>query len=167
VDVITGIIKANFPSRIAFRVSSKYDARTILDGVGAEHLLGMGDMLFVPPGGSKQTRLHGAYITESEIARIVKFLSDQAKPTYNEEILKPVEGSEAGMGEGDDEALDEFYDMAVRQVVETKRVSISSIQRQFRIGYNRAARIVELMERQGVVSTANGQGQRQVLAGEI
>lgn len=166
VDVITGIIKANFPSRIAFRVSSKYDARTILDGVGAEHLLGMGDMLFVPPGGSKQTRLHGAYITESEIARIVKFLSDQAKPSYNEEILKPVEGSEMGAGENDED-MDEFYDMAVRQVVETKRVSISSIQRQFRIGYNRAARIVELMERQGVVSTANGQGQRQVLAGEI
>ncbi len=168
VDVITGIIKANFPSRIAFRVTSRHDSRTILDGNGAEHLLGMGDMLFVPPGANRVTRLHGAYISEKEIVRIVEFLKAQVKPVYNEEILKAPEGSEMGVLGGEDgEGLDEFYDRAVQIVSETKRVSISSIQRQFRIGYNRAARIVELMEQQGVVSSPNGQGQRQVLAGEI
>lgn len=164
VDVITGIIKANFPSRISFKVTSKHDSRTILDTVGAEHLLGMGDMLFMPPGLSQQMRLHGAFVTEKEIAHIVKFLKDQAKPVYNEEILAPVEDSaENGPGGINSEDMDEFYDHAVQEVSQTKRVSISSIQRKFRIGYNRAARIVELMEQQGVVSAPNGQGQRQVL----
>ncbi|MCP5464044.1 MAG: DNA translocase FtsK 4TM domain-containing protein [Deltaproteobacteria bacterium] len=165
VDVITGIIKANFPSRIAFRVTSKHDSRTILDTVGAEHLLGMGDMLFVPPGSSKMTRLHGAYISEHEIVRIVDFLKGQAKPMYNEEILRQPEPGEPGAEPSED--FDEYYDQAVRRVCEAKRVSISSIQRQFRIGYNRAARIVEQMEEQGVVSPPNGQGQREVLVDAI
>lgn len=162
VDVITGIIKANFPARIAFRVTSKHDSRTILDCNGAERLLGMGDMLFAPPGSSKLIRLHGAFISEEEITRIGEFLKKQAKPRYNEEILKNV--PEGNGLEADDEDLDEFYEQAVRQVCETRRVSISSIQRQFRIGYNRAARIVEQMEHRGVVSSPNGQGQRDVLA---
>jgi S-DNA-T family DNA segregation ATPase FtsK/SpoIIIE len=164
VDVITGIIKANFPARISFKVTSKHDSRTILDTVGAEHLLGMGDMLFMPPGLSQQTRLHGALVTEKEIAHIVNFLKEQAKPVYNEEILVPIEESSGnGIGGAGSEDIDEFYDHAVQEVSQTKRVSISSIQRKFRIGYNRAARIVELMEQQGVVSAPNGQGQRQVL----
>lgn len=162
VDVITGIIKANFPSRISFKVTSKHDSRTIMDGVGAEHLLGNGDMLFMPPGISQQTRLHGAFVTEKEINHIVNFLKQQAKPIYNEEILAPVAGDgEDGKNHPDD--LDEFYDEAVSEVLQVKRVSISSIQRRFRIGYNRAARLVEQMEQQGIVTAANGQGQRQVL----
>jgi S-DNA-T family DNA segregation ATPase FtsK/SpoIIIE len=172
VDVITGIIKANFPSRISFKVSSRHDSRTILDGQGAEHLLGMGDMLFVPPGTSRQVRLHGAYIGEKEITNIVNFLKDQAKPTYHEDILNAVEnpepeGSSENGAEGGAREYDEYYDQAVALITKTKRVSISSVQRQFRIGYNRAARIVEKMEEEGVVSGANGQGQREVLVGEM
>lgn len=164
VDVITGIIKANFPSRISFKVSSRHDSRTILDNIGSEQLLGHGDMLFVPPGSSQPTRLHGAYISEEEISKIVKFLKDQAKPVYNDEILKPVDEVSADGTPVSAEDLDELYDEAVREVIESNRVSISSVQRKFRIGYNRAARLVEMMERQGIVSTANGQGQRQVIA---
>lgn len=165
VDVITGIIKANFPARMSFRVTSKHDSRTILDHVGAEHLLGMGDMLFVPPGKSKMDRLHGAFVSEKEIMRIVEHVKAQAQPAYNEEILKepePVAGAEGGP-----EEFDELYDQAVRIVCESNRVSISGIQRQFRIGYNRAARIVEQMESQGIVSSPNGQGARQVLVEAI
>ncbi len=165
VDVITGIIKANFPSRISFKVTSKHDSRTIIDTVGAEHLLGMGDMLFIPPGTSRMTRLHGAYISEDEITRVVEFLKEQVKPVYNEEILKQPE-TESGSPDGEEDH-DEFYDSAVRFVSEAKRVSVSSIQRQFRIGYNRASRIVEQMETQGIVSAPNHQGQRQVLVDEI
>lgn len=162
VDVITGIIKANFPSRIAFKVTSKHDSRTIMDGVGAEHLLGMGDMLFIPPGSSAPRRLHGAYVTEEEIGKIVKFLKEQAKPVYNEEILTPVENDPNSPGTSSED-FDEHYDEAVREVLKSKRVSISSVQRKFRIGYNRAARIVEQMEEQGIVTPPNGQGQRQVI----
>lgn len=166
VDVITGIIKANFPSRIAFKVTSKHDARTILDSNGAESLLGQGDMLFQPPGASSVMRMHGALISEKEIVRIVNFLKEQARPVYNEEILTPPIEEGEGFGASDGEK-DEFYDLAVRLVCEAKRVSISSIQRQFRIGYNRAARLVEDMEKTGVVSAPNHQGQRQVLVGQI
>jgi len=162
VDVITGIIKANFPSRISFRVTSKHDARTILDQVGAEHLLGMGDMLFVPPAVSKPLRLHGAYISETEITRIVDFLKNQAAPQYHEEILEEPDPEDSDEFEED---FDEYYDRAVQRVCESRKVSISSIQRHFRIGYNRAARIVEQMESQGVVSKPNGQGQREVISG--
>lgn len=165
VDVITGIIKANFPSRVAFRVTSKHDARTILDTNGAENLLGMGDMLFIPPGSSKRLRLHGAFLSEDEIMRIVTFLKKQAKPTYFEEILSQPEGAdEYGFSQAD---FDEYYDQAVRSVCESRKVSISSIQRMYRIGYNRAARIVEQMESQGIVSKPNGQGQREVLVSDI
>ena len=164
VDVITGLIKANFPSRIAFRVTSKHDARTIMDTMGAEHLLGMGDMLFVPPGSSKMARIHGAFISEDEISRIVEFLKKQATPCYHEEILEQQEPDISAIAE---EEIDELYDQAVQVVCENKRVSISSIQRQFRIGYNRAARIVDQMELQGVVSAPNHQGQREVLAGTV
>jgi DNA segregation ATPase FtsK/SpoIIIE, S-DNA-T family len=163
VDVITGLIKANFPSRISFRVTSKHDARTILDTVGAEHLLGMGDMLFIAPGSSKLLRIHGAFISEKEIIRIVDALKKQAKPCYQEEILEEPEMLEGENGADD---YDEYYDQAVRVVCDNGRVSISSIQRQFRIGYNRAARIVEQMEHQGIVSSPNGQGQREVLANQ-
>lgn len=166
VDVITGIIKANFPARIAFKVTSKHDARTILDTQGAENLLGMGDMLFSSPGSGKILRLHGALISETEIMRIVDFLKKQARPDYQEQkILAPVAGDNDEDGSGEEN--DEFYDQAVQIVTESRRVSISSIQRQFRIGYNRAARIVEQMEQDGIVSPPNGQGQRQVLANEI
>lgn len=163
VDVLTGVIKANFPARISFKVSSKHDSRTILDTVGSEHLLGAGDMLFIPPGTHGMTRVHGAYITESEIGRIVDFLKTQAKPVYDESILKPIEaeaGSEGGMPEEENDAL---YDQAVALVSETRQASISMIQRRFRIGYNRAARMVEKMESEGIVSSPSGSGSRQVL----
>jgi len=162
VDVITGIIKANFPARIAFKVTSKHDSRTIMDTVGAEHLLGQGDMLFTPPGASKMIRLHGAFVSEDEILKIVSYLKEQAEPIYNEEILASTE-SEEGSVAINPEDLDEFYDQAVREVARTKRVSISGIQRRFRIGYNRAARIVEQMQEEGVVSAPNAKGHREVL----
>ncbi|EKD51239.1 MAG: hypothetical protein ACD_62C00301G0001, partial [uncultured bacterium] len=130
----------------------------------AEHLLGMGDMLFVPPGSSKMARIHGAFISEDEISRIVEFLKKQATPCYHEEILEQQEPDISAIAE---EEIDELYDQAVQVVCENKRVSISSIQRQFRIGYNRAARIVDQMELQGVVSAPNHQGQREVLAGTV
>ncbi len=164
VDVLTGVIKANFPSRISFKVSSKHDSRTILDTVGSEHLLGAGDMLFIPPGISRLIRVHGALITEPEIARVVDFLKKQAKPIYDESILKPIE-SEAVEGEGGsgDEETDALYDQAVSIVAETRQASISMIQRKLRIGYNRAARMIEKMESEGIVSPPSGAGHRQVL----
>lgn len=164
VDVITGIIKANFPSRIAFKVSARHDARTIMDNIGAEQLLGQGDMLFVPPGSSQPQRLHGAFISEEEIVKVVRFLKAQAKPVYNEEILESVDECAADGTPLTSEDLDELYDEAVREVIQSNRVSISSVQRRFRIGYNRAARLVEMMEQQGIVTAPNGQGLRQVVS---
>lgn len=161
VDVITGIIKANFPSRIAFKVTSKHDSRTILDSIGAEHLLGNGDMLFIPPGLSKQTRVHGAFVSDQEIQRVVAHTKQQAKPIYNEEIMNmkvPVEGVVGG-----DEESDELYDQAVAIVTETRQASISMVQRRLRIGYNRAARLVEQMEAEGIVSAPMGSKGREVL----
>lgn len=165
VDVITGIIKANFPARISFKVSSKHDARTVLDTIGSERLLGAGDMLFIPPGSSRMIRAHGAFITETEVGRIVDFLKKQGKPVYDESILKPIEGSEGTGLPGDmgEEENDELYDQAVRLVAETRQASISMIQRRLRIGFNRAARMIEKMEAQGVVSSPNSSGNRQVL----
>lgn len=160
VDVLTGIIKANFPARISFQVSSKVDSRTILDTIGAEHLLGMGDMLFLPPGSSKLKRIHGALVSPGEIKRIVDFLKDQGKPLYDESILEEKKAREA---EGDEEDFDEKYDEAVAFVAETGQASISLIQRRFRIGYNRAARIVEKMEEQGIVGPSDGVKPREVL----
>ncbi|MBM2839191.1 MAG: cell division protein FtsK [Deltaproteobacteria bacterium] len=162
VDVLTGVIKANFPTRISFQVSSKVDSRTILDANGAETLLGSGDMLFLPPGTSKLTRIHGAYVSDREIRDVVSFLKKQGTPAYDEEILKVKE--EAGSSEGKMEDLDEKYDEAVSYVIEAGEASISKIQRKFKIGYNRAARIVEKMEEEGLLAHSDGTGRpREVL----
>jgi S-DNA-T family DNA segregation ATPase FtsK/SpoIIIE len=165
VDVLTGIIKANFPARISFQVTSKVDSRTILDTIGAEHLLGAGDMLFLPPGSSKLTRIHGAFVSSGEINRIVEFLKKQGKPSYDSSILLEVK-KEKEEAAGDDE-YDEKYDEAVAFVAETGQASISLIQRRFRIGYNRAARIVEKMEEEGVVGPSDGVKPREVLVKKI
>jgi S-DNA-T family DNA segregation ATPase FtsK/SpoIIIE len=160
VDVITGLIKANFPSRISFRVSSGHDSRTIISTHGAENLLGMGDMLILPPGTSDLTRVHGAYVDEDEICEIVNFLKTQGVPEYRDEILKPRDDDD---GEFDDAEKDEMYDKAVQIVADAQVCSISMLQRRLRIGYNRSARIVEIMEKQGVVGKANGVNKREVL----
>jgi S-DNA-T family DNA segregation ATPase FtsK/SpoIIIE len=165
VDVLTGIIKANFPARISFQVTSKVDSRTILDTVGAEHLLGAGDMLFLPPGSSKLTRIHGAFVSSAEIKRIVEFLKKQEKPSYDSSIVLEVKKEKEAAGE--DEEYDEKYDEAVAFVSETEQASISLIQRRFRIGYNRAARIIEKMEEQGVVGPSDGVKPREVLIKKI
>ncbi|MBK9071917.1 MAG: DNA translocase FtsK 4TM domain-containing protein [Myxococcales bacterium] len=168
VDVITGLIKANFPSRIAFHVTSKIDSRTILDQNGAEALLGAGDMLFSDRGAAPQ-RLHGCYVDEEEIHQVVNFLKTQARPVYNLDILKPRDeegdggiGGDAG-GAGGGKGEDEMYDRAVAVVTQSRNASISWVQRQLRIGYNRAARIVEEMEKQGVVSPPDHTNKREVL----
>ncbi|OGV98092.1 MAG: hypothetical protein A3I04_04785 [Nitrospinae bacterium RIFCSPLOWO2_02_FULL_39_110] len=164
VDVLTGIIKANFPSRISYQVSSRVDSRTILDSVGAERLLGKGDMLFMPPGTSKLQRIHGAYVSEGEIKRVVEFLKKQQKPVYVDSILKPKVKEEA---EEEGEDLDELYDQAVALVAKTRQASISMVQRRLRIGYNRAARLIEMMEKQGLVGPADGAKPREVYVRDI
>ncbi len=160
VDVITGLIKANFPSRVSFRVSSGTDSRTILGTIGAENLLGMGDMLILPPGTSDLTRVHGAFVEDEEILKVVEFLKTQGTPVYDEEILKPREEEMDDVGEDE---KDEVYDQAVAVVAEAQTCSISMLQRKLRIGYNRSARIVEIMEKEGVVGPANGVNKREVL----
>ena len=167
VDVITGLIKANFPSRIAFSVASKIDSRTILDQCGAEALLGAGDMLFTDRGAAPQ-RLHGCYVDEDEIQRVVAFLKTQGRPVYNLDILKPRDDDGDAQGElalpgGGGKADDDMYDKAVYIVTTTRNASISWVQRQLRIGYNRAARLVEEMEKQGVVSAPDHTNKREVL----
>ncbi|MDA3970365.1 MAG: DNA translocase FtsK 4TM domain-containing protein [Desulfobulbaceae bacterium] len=163
VDVLTGLIKANFPTRMSFKVSSKIDSRTILDISGAENLLGLGDMLFLPPGTASLQRIHGAYITEKETERIVDFLKRQGPVAYDEEVIKSVE-RETSSGVGDSDAeYDEKYDEAVAIVCELGTASISGVQRRLRIGYNRAARIIETMEREGLVGPADGAKPRKVL----
>ena len=166
VDVLTGIIKANFPARISFQVTSKVDSRTILDTIGAEHLLGAGDMLFLPPGSSKLTRLHGAFVSSPEIKRVVEFLRKQGKPSYDPSILAEVKKEKEAAG-GEEDEYDEKYDEAVAFVAEAGQASISLIQRRFRIGYNRAARIVEKMEAEGVVGPSDGIKPREVLVKKI
>lgn len=163
VDVLTGVIKANFPSRVAYKVSSKTDSRTILDRNGAELLLGKGDLLFLPPGTSKLTRIHGAYVSEEEVQRVADFLKRQASPVYDDTLLEPPPGSEGSDSEEDWE-MDEKYDDAVALVTKTGHASISMIQRRLRVGYNRAARMVEVMEREGVVGPTDGVKPREVLA---
>ena len=165
VDVLTGIIKANFPARISFQVTSKVDSRTILDTIGAEHLLGSGDMLYLRPGSSKLTRLHGAFVSSAEIKRVVDFLKKQGTPSYDSTILQETR-KEKETGDMEDE-YDEKYDEAVAFVTEIGQASISLIQRRFRIGYNRAARIVEKMEEEGVVGASDGVKPREVLARKI
>jgi S-DNA-T family DNA segregation ATPase FtsK/SpoIIIE len=160
VDVLTGIIKANIPARISFQVSSRTDSRTILDANGAEALLGAGDMLILPPGTAKLQRIHGAYTSESEIRRLTDFLRKQRKPDYDDTILNYTDKTEELDIEDD---IDEKYDEAVQIVMETRRASISMLQRRLRVGYNRAARMIEMMERQGLVSETDGVKPREVL----
>ncbi len=160
VDVITGLIKANLPSRISFRVSSKIDSRTILDSNGAEQLLGRGDMLFLPPASSRHIRLHGPYISEQESARLASFLRKQGKPSFNEMIT--ADDKKAG-GDETEYERDELYDDAARIVVESGQASISYLQRKMRIGFSRAARLVDMMEAEGLVSQAAGGKAREVL----
>jgi S-DNA-T family DNA segregation ATPase FtsK/SpoIIIE len=168
VDVITGLIKANFPSRMAFQVASKIDSRTILDQQGAENLLGMGDMLFTDRGQALR-RVHGALVTDTEIKRMVDFLKLQGQPVYDMDILKP-RGDEEGGEEGGalaEEGDDPLYDQAVRLVCETRLASVSMIQRRLQVGFNRASRMVERMEREGIVGAPNGSKPREVLAQAI
>ncbi|KLD62508.1 DNA translocase FtsK 4TM domain-containing protein [Dyella japonica] len=167
VDVITGLIKANIPTRVAFQVSSKIDSRTILDQMGAESLLGQGDMLFLPPGTGYPQRIHGAFVADEEVHRIVAHLKLYGEPDYKDEILAgpPSEGSgDLLTEEGGDAELDPLYDEAAAFVLRSRRASISFVQRQFRIGYNRAARLVEAMEAAGLVSSMGINGQREVIA---
>lgn len=162
VDVLTGIIKANFPTRISFQVSSKVDSRTILDTIGAEHLLGEGDMLFLPPGVARITRIHGAYISEEEVKKVTSFLKTQMKPDYDESIRSKVAESEVEAAENLE--LDEKYDEAVELVAKTGQASISMLQRKLRVGYNRAARMIEAMEQEGIVGPSDGVRPREVFA---
>ncbi|UJD88637.1 cell division protein FtsK [Rahnella aquatilis] len=165
VDVITGLIKANIPTRIAFTVSSKIDSRTILDQGGAESLLGMGDMLYMAPNSSIPVRVHGAFVRDQEVHAVVQDWKARGRPKYIESIVSGGDDGEGGgLGLDGDEELDALFDQAVAFVVDKRRASISGVQRQFRIGYNRAARIVEQMEAQGIVSTPGHNGNREVLA---
>ena len=173
VDVITGLIKANIPTRIAFQVSAKVDSRTILDQMGAEQLLGHGDMLFLQPGTSVPVRVHGAFVSDAEVHRVVGALKGAGPPVYVQEILDgpsapipglPGEAGEGGDGEGGDGEQDPLYDQAVRIVVESRKASISGVQRRLKIGYNRAARMIETMESAGLVGPLQSNGSREVLA---
>ena len=171
VDVITGLIKANIPSRIAFQVSAKVDSRTILDQMGAEHLLGHGDMLYLGPGVSTPCRVHGAFVADHEVHKVVKNLKQMGKPTYLEGILEGTaivdgmtDGGGATLDAGAGAESDPFYDQAVRIVTETRRASISGVQRRLKIGYNRAARMLEEMEHAGVVGPLQSNGSREVVA---
>jgi S-DNA-T family DNA segregation ATPase FtsK/SpoIIIE len=162
VDVLTGLIKANFPCRISFRVASKIDSRTVLDCNGAEQLLGEGDMLFLPPGTSRLIRLHGGYISEKEIQKVTDFLKSQAQPEYQEEVLVEKDKAESTIVEiGDLE--DEFYQEAARFVVDTGRASTSLLQRRLRIGYGRAARLLDMMQHEGLIGPPDGSKAREVL----
>ncbi len=160
VDVLTGIIKANFPARISFQVSSKVDSRTILDTIGAEHLLGDGDMLFLPPGVARLTRIHGAYVSEEEVKHVTDFLKKQRKPDYDTTILSNIAAEESP--EAKDSELDEKYNEAVDVVLKTGQASISMLQRKLRVGYNRAARMIEAMETEGIVGPSDGVRPRDV-----
>jgi S-DNA-T family DNA segregation ATPase FtsK/SpoIIIE len=168
VDVITGLLKANIPTRIAFQVASKVDSRTILDQSGADALLGQGDMLYLPPGGGVPVRVHGAFVSDDEVHRVVSYLKTQGEPNYIEGILQggvldgeadAAAGAEGGGGgEGDS-----MYDQAVAVVLQHKRASISLVQRHLRIGYNRAARLLEQMEQSGLVSAMGHNGNREII----
>jgi S-DNA-T family DNA segregation ATPase FtsK/SpoIIIE len=165
VDVITGTIKANFPTRISFQVTSKIDSRTILGEGGAEQLLGRGDMLYMA-GGGRVTRVHGPFVTDEEVERVVSALKARAEPDYIEEITEDDKGGGLDLADGDDDggSGDQLYDQAVALVCRERKASTSFVQRHLQIGYNRAARIIERMEQEGVVGTANHVGRREVLA---
>ncbi|HPK32644.1 MAG TPA: DNA translocase FtsK, partial [Ottowia sp.] len=166
VDVITGLIKANIPTRIAFQVSSKIDSRTILDQMGAEALLGMGDMLYLPSGTGLPIRVHGAFVSDDEVHRVVQYLKSQGEPNYIEGVLEggTVDGEDGPLGEGGEGGeKDPMYDQAVEVVLKNRKASISLVQRHLKIGYNRAARLVEDMEKAGLVSSMSTSGQREIL----
>ena len=162
VDVLTGLIKANLPARISLQVTSRVDSRTILDSIGAERLLGAGDMLFMPPGTARLRRLHGPFVSETEIRKVCDFLRAQGAPDYRMEILETAVAGDGDGPDGADDYRDDLYDEAVRIVLDTNQASISMIQRRLRIGYNRAARMVERMEREGLVMPADGARPREV-----
>ena len=165
VDVITGLIKANIPTRISFQVSSKIDSRTILDQMGAESLLGLGDMLYLPAGHGLPQRVHGAFVSDDEVHRVVEYLKSQGEPNYIEGVLEggTVDGEEGGLGDGGDGEKDPLYDQAVEIVLKNRKASISLVQRHLKIGYNRAARLGEDMEKAGLVSAMSSSGQRDIL----
>ena len=165
VDVITGLIKANVPTRIAFQVSSKIDSRTILDQAGADQLLGNGDMLFLPPGQGVPQRVHGAFIDDEEVHSVVDCWKAQDAPEYIQDITKAPQENTNDEGDSEDTSsgLDELFDEAVNFIYETQRVSISLLQRKFKIGYNRAARIIDSMEEQGMVSPMESNGKREII----
>jgi S-DNA-T family DNA segregation ATPase FtsK/SpoIIIE len=164
VDVITGIIKANFPSRISFRVATRVDSRTVLDSMGAEHLLGKGDMLYLPPGSSRLTRVHGAFVTENEITKVVDFWKNQAAPEYDQSyLLTPPSEDEDGETEVVDGEQDPMYEEAVRVVVEMGKASTSTLQRRLRLGYGRAARILDMMQKDGIIGPPDGSRPRDLL----
>jgi S-DNA-T family DNA segregation ATPase FtsK/SpoIIIE len=164
VDVITGLIKANIPTRIAFQVSSRIDSRTILDQQGAESLLGMGDMLYLPPGHGIPNRVHGAFVSDDEVHRVTAWLKELGPAQYDDAILEEPEGEDGEGGEGTDAEADPLYDEAVAIVMKSRRASISAVQRHLRIGYNRAARLIEAMEKAGLVSPMQSNGNREVIA---
>jgi S-DNA-T family DNA segregation ATPase FtsK/SpoIIIE len=164
VDVLTGLIKANFPTRISFKVFSKVDSRTILDMSGAEHLLGDGDSLFMPPGKARVQRIHGTYISEQETERVIEFLKEQGTARYDESVLEAVEEENGELNNMGEDEYDEKYDDAVALVCETGQASISMVQRRLRVGYNRAARMIETMEKEGIVGASDGSKPREVLA---
>jgi S-DNA-T family DNA segregation ATPase FtsK/SpoIIIE len=158
VDVITGVIKANLPARISFKVASKVDSRTVLDMNGADKLLGRGDMLFLRPGESKLIRIQGALVNDEEIGRVVSFIKSQAEPVYDEEILKEQHKSYLGTGE-----KDELYEQAVKIIMESNQASVSILQRMMRLGYTRAARIIDTMEQEGLIGHFEGSKPRKIL----
>jgi S-DNA-T family DNA segregation ATPase FtsK/SpoIIIE len=165
VDVLTGVIKANFPARVSFQVSSRTDSRTILDQNGADNLLGAGDMLFLPPGTSKLQRLHGAFVTEHEVGELTGYLRKQGSPAFDDELASIDVESEERTASGED--VDEMYDRAVQLVAETRNASISYVQRRLKVGYNRAARMIEQMEAEGVVGPQVGTRPRDVYVSAI
>jgi S-DNA-T family DNA segregation ATPase FtsK/SpoIIIE len=162
VDVLTGLIKANFPSRISFRVAARVDSRTILDSIGAEHLLGKGDMLFLPPGSARLIRIHGCFVSEKEIARLTSYLRKAGKPAFDDTVGKTERSTEAA----EVEDRDELFDEAVRFVVQSKQASTSMLQRRFRIGFSRAGRLVDMMERDGIIGPADGAKPREILVAD-
>jgi S-DNA-T family DNA segregation ATPase FtsK/SpoIIIE len=165
VDVLTGVIKANFPARISFQVSSRTDSRTILDQNGADHLLGQGDMLFLPPGTSKLERMHGAFVSENEVADLVKHLTQQGVPVFDDELINVEEEAEA-LAERDEE-VDEMFDRAVAIVADSRNASISYLQRRLKVGYNRAARMIEQMENEGMIGPQIGTRSREIFLSPI
>src|SRR5258708_3510020 len=162
---MTGLIKASFPARISFRVATRVDSRTILDVMGSEHLLGKGDMLFLPPGSSRLTRVHGAFVTETEIIKVVDFWKAQAKPEYDQSFLiaPPDLDAEVDADEPESGGQDPMYEEAMRVVLEMGKASTSTLQRRLRLGYGRAARILDMMYRDGIIGPPDGSKPREVL----